>query len=105
MTEYIETLLVSLAAELKGSNGGAGNIDIPTVDATNTVETTLGLVYFTAGIMAVIIIIIAGILYITAGGNPEQVKRAKNAILYSIVGLVIILFAFGITSFITGGLS
>ncbi len=62
----------------------------------------LDIVYFVAGIAAVIVIIIAGITYAISGGDAGQTKAAKETILYAIVGLVIILMAFTITGFVTG---
>ena len=56
--------------------------------------------YFWAGAIAVIIIIVAGFMYTTAGSNSQQITRAKNAIMGSVIGLVVILVAFGITNII-----
>jgi hypothetical protein len=49
-----------------------------------------------AGIVAslsTIMIIIAGILYLTSAGSPEKINTAKKAITYAIVGLVIAIAA------------
>ena len=61
-------------------------------------------VYFWAGIVAVIVIIIAGFFYVTSQGEAQNVVRAKNAILGAIIGLAIIMGAFVITKFVVGGL-
>ena len=52
--------------------------------------------------MAVLVIIFAGYMYVTSGGDPAAVTKAKNAILYSVVGLVIVALAFVITQFVIG---
>jgi hypothetical protein len=62
-------------------------------------------VYFWAGALAVIIIIVAGFLYVTSNGNPSQVTRAKNAIIAAVVGLVFVLGAFAITMMVLGGVA
>jgi hypothetical protein len=49
--------------------------------------------FFAAGIVALIYLIIGGYGYITSAGNPEQAASAKNTILYSILGLIIILLS------------
>ena len=49
-----------------------------------------------AGIVAslsVIMIIIAGILYLTSAGSPERIGVAKKALIYAIVGIVIAIAA------------
>ena len=45
-------------------------------------------------------IIIAGIQMISAQGQPEKVAKARNQILYAIVGLVIAISAFAIVNFV-----
>ncbi|MBU0647550.1 pilin [Patescibacteria group bacterium] len=47
-----------------------------------------------AGFVAVIFIIYGGIMYIYAGGNPEQTKKASTTLTYAIVGFVIALTAY-----------
>ena len=39
--------------------------------------------------LGVIMIIIAGILYLTSAGNPERINVAKKALVYAIIGIVI----------------
>lgn len=55
---------------------------------------------FVLGIIAVIMIIFGGIRYATANGEPANITAAKNIILYSVVGLVVALMAWGIVSFV-----
>ena len=52
--------------------------------------------------MAVVVIVIAGFYYTLSQDNPQQVSRAKNAILGSVVGLAIILVAYTITNIVIG---
>ena len=53
-----------------------------------------------AGIAAVIVIIIGGIQYVTGGGDSKNVSNAKNTILYALIGLVVIVAAQSIISFV-----
>jgi hypothetical protein len=64
------------------------------------VGNALMVVYFIAGIVAVLMIIIGGIRYVTSNGDSSQIQAAKNQILYAIVGLVIVIAAAGITAFV-----
>lgn len=52
------------------------------------------------GIVAVIYIMYGGFLYMTSQGEPDRTKKAKDAILGAIIGLVIVLMATQIVSFI-----
>ena len=65
----------------------------------------INLVFWVAGVIAVIIVIIAGINYSLSSGDPAKTASAKNAILYSVIGLVIISSAIAITGYIIGKVS
>ena len=80
----------------------AGKAGIPTMSGDKLLINGLNLTYFLAGVIAVIVIIIAGILYITSTGDSGKVAKAKNLLTYSIVGLVVVLLAFVITNFVIG---
>ncbi len=80
-----------------------GTIGVPAVkDANSVLNNVLNTVYTWAGIICVLIIVIAGILYTTSAADAAQVKRAKNAIIYSVVGLIVVVMAFAITQFVLG---
>jgi hypothetical protein len=53
-----------------------------------------------AGAITVLVIIIAGLRFITAQGNPQEVAKARGTLLYAIIGLVIIMSAEAIVSFV-----
>ncbi len=52
------------------------------------------------GIIAVIIIIMGGFKWMTAGGSDDKTKEARDMIVAGVIGLLIILAAFGIASFV-----
>jgi hypothetical protein len=49
-------------------------------------------------IVAVIFIVIGGLQYVISGGDEERVKKARDYLIYGIVGLVVALLAFGVVS-------
>lgn len=51
-------------------------------------------------VLTPLMIIIAGFYFITAAGNPEKIKTAKDIILYTIIGLVIVLLSKGLVDVI-----
>ena len=54
-------------------------------------------VFFTLALYVTpLMIIIAGLLFVTAAGNPNQIQTAKNILLYTLIGFIIILLAKGI---------
>ena len=80
----------------------AGQLNIPTTTGNQVLANGLNIAYFVAGIMAVIVIILAGFSFVTSGNDPGAVTKAKNAILYAVIGLVVILSAFVVTQFVIG---
>jgi hypothetical protein len=52
------------------------------------------------GIIAVIIILLGGFKWMTAGGGEDKIAEAKKLMTAGVVGLVIILAAWGITTFV-----
>jgi len=56
-------------------------------------------------LIAVVVVIIAGIRLIVSQGNDEEKDKAKKAIFYALAGLVIVLFARVIVGLITNYLA
>lgn len=52
------------------------------------------------GVLAVIMIVYAGFIWLTAGGNDQQLQKAKKILRQAIIGLIIISFAYAITAFV-----
>lgn len=78
---------------IDGCGSGQGRIQ----DAIRTVINILSAV---GGIIAVIMIIIGGFKFLTAGGDSNSVSSARNTIIYAIVGLIVIAFAQVIVRFV-----
>lgn len=74
---------------VEGDDNLIGNI-------TNILNAVIGVL----GIVAVIVIVLGGIQYMTSAGDPGKVKKAKDTILYGIIGLVICVLAFAIVNFV-----
>ena len=84
--------------------GLLGKADALGVPRNNDVDIMkfVNLALWVAGIVAVIVVIIAGINYSLSSGDPSKTASAKNAILYSVIGLVIAASAIAITKYIIG---
>lgn len=53
-----------------------------------------------AGIAAFIMLIVAGFKYLTSGGDPKKASEAQQTMTYAIVGLILLVSAYIIISFI-----
>ena len=58
-----------------------------------------------SGAIVMIFTFYGGFLYMTAGGNTEQIKEAKNWITNGIIGLIICVLAYAITTFVVDQIS
>lgn len=69
-------------------------------DIINIIGRGINSVLGIMGVIAVVLIVYAGGLWLTAAGSDEKVKQAKKIIRTTVVGLLILGFAYGITTFI-----
>lgn len=67
---------------------------------TKVINYFLGLV----GLIAVLMLVIGGLRYITSAGNEGTLEKAKHTILYAIIGIVIVVLAYAIVFTITNTL-
>jgi hypothetical protein len=87
----------------KGVNLNANAPDCTTGSGgklTGVLNTGLRLFSVVVGVIAVIMVIIAGVKYITSQGESAAVASAKNTLLYAIIGLVIVALAQIIVRFV-----
>ena len=89
-------LLLPLAASAQMepiAPGGPGSSVGSLSQLIHALENAAGLVF---GGIAVIAFIVAGILFLTAGGNAEKVQAARSAFIWGIAGVVVGILAFSI---------
>lgn len=106
MNALIGTVICLLASAISSAISGiiSGAASGASGDAGKFFANILNTVFVWAGIICVIIIVIAGIEYSISIGNPSKVTKAKNAILYAAVGLAIIIASAAIVNFVVGAL-
>lgn len=64
------------------------------------IATIINIVLGFIGLITLIIVIVAGIQWMTSGGNEEKITAAKKRIISGVIGLAIILGAAVITNFV-----
>jgi hypothetical protein len=65
-----------------------------------TLVEVIRILLFVVGVAAVIMIMVGGFMYITSTGDSSSVNKAKNTILYAVIGLVVALVAQSIIFFV-----
>jgi hypothetical protein len=76
-----------------GCNGGNTSLN-------KIVRNGINIFSIIIGIVAVVMIMVAGFKYITAGGDSGQIGSAKNTLVYAVVGLVVVALAQSIVRFV-----
>lgn len=77
-------------------------VNIPKAEINNDqVQSILSGVFGLAGAIAVIFIVIGGIKYAISQGNAGDLQKAKDIIVYALVGLAFVILAFTIVQFVT----
>ena|SRR3989344_2713449 len=88
-------------AQLTGSPtfaGTSGSGLIPAV--VNIINYALIL----AGLVAAIVIVYGGVKYIISRGDATAAEEGKNAVLFAVIGLIIIGLAAALVNFVIGGI-
>jgi hypothetical protein len=69
-------------------------------DFNTLMKNIINTILVVLGIIAVIMIIIGGIRYTTSNGDSNQIKGAKDTILYAIIGIIVAIMAYAIVNFV-----
>jgi hypothetical protein len=78
----------------------AAETGLASTDVRTTISRIIRVAMGLLGIVAVVIILIGGFTWMTAGGNEEKVGEAKKWIFAGVIGLAIILSAYALASFV-----
>ena len=88
--------IVTKFAEVSNVNR-VGNKDDTLV---SNVTSILNAVIAVLGLVCVVVMIIGGINYMTSSGDAGKVKKAKDTILYGLIGLIVCVLAFALVNFV-----
>lgn len=76
---------------------------LPDVAADQSrVDAILAIVFTILGAIALLFFVIGGFRYITSQGDPQEIAKAKNTLIYSLVGLLVAISAVAIVTFVLG---
>lgn len=73
--------------------------DIEMVEALDAIANWLWTILL---LVAVIFIVLAGYTFVTAGGNSDQVNKARDQVLWAVVGVAVALISRGVIDFVKG---
>ena len=116
LTNFVLSAPLIARADVVGVNGMFGGTSTNGSEFANTAglgsgDLVTAIAYFIRvglgflGVAAVVIILIGGFKWVTAGGEEEKVKKAKKYIFQGLIGLIIVLSAYTIATFALGAVT
>lgn len=93
-------LVKNLSDAASGAVVSGYNTNLPKIGATHSQLTTIiNIVISIAAAIAVLFIVIGGLRYVVSSGDPQKTSRAKDTIIYAVVGLLVCIIAEAIVAF------
>ena len=97
-------IMGSIRIALVGGQGNIGNCataENACVSPDRMITNLINWFIAIAGVVSAIFLVYGGVSYITSAGEPSKTQKAKQMILYSLIGLVIVGLSIAITAFVS----
>ncbi len=82
------------------SNEFGGSAGFTSISLGKIISVVISIALSLLALIFLVLTIMAGFKWMTAGGNEEEVKKAQTSLKNSVMGLIIVLAAYAITYFI-----
>lgn len=87
-------LVFGVGQPVFATSGNVGQVE-------NFMRDIIKLIAGLSGLVATGFFVAGGFIYITSTGNPERLERAKHTLLFSGIGLAIVIAAFVLSNIVT----
>lgn len=105
ITIMISNSDISIAQEDKKTNSGLISFGDSLFDINQPIKTFSSLFdrinsiyYWLVGILGFVGVLVGGFQYLTAGGNPDSVTKARKTILYTLLGIALASISYGVVT-------
>lgn len=99
MRKIVVLQAIILASLIVATPAFAASGDVSSIETF--IKSVIGILVKIAGLVAAGFFVWGGFGYITSSGNPEMLDRSKRTILYSAIGLAVVLGAFVLTNIVS----
>ena len=93
---------LAASAQFSRTKTNAQGSGLPNSTVYKIIGNTMNYLLAIIGFLAIVGFVIAGIMFLTAAGSDEQIKKAKAALKYSIIGIIVALAGFVVINAATG---
>lgn len=73
-----------------------------TVDPVTIVTRIINYAFFFLGAIALVFVIWGGVQFILSGGDAEKTTKARNTLLYAVIGIIVVVLAWAIVNWASG---
>jgi len=98
---FVQSVFAQFGINEVGNEIALPATEDPRIVAARIIRVALGFL----GIIALAIVLYGGFVWMTSAGNEERITKAKKILTNGLIGLIIIVSAFGITQFVLNRLS
>lgn len=67
-------------------------------DPRNVVVRLINYALFFIGALALVFVIYGGVLYITSGGDSDKTTKARNTLMYAVLGIIVVVVSYAIVN-------
>ena|SRR3989339_1238165 len=99
-----QDLKTDMNAEMDIVGGAYGQTSTGGTGLLKMIGNIIRIILTLLGVVVLVLVVYAGFLWMTAGGDPEKVKTAKTMLTNAIIGLALILAAYAISDFVVSKL-
>lgn len=92
--------VLALTVSETGLEATAGEAELPEADFTVVIGRIIGAAFSLLGIIFLLLLLYGGFLWMTSRGNDEIVKKAKDLITSAVIGLIIVIAGYAISTFV-----
>jgi len=104
LVSLVLTSLLLIPILVLAQAGQPGPVTAPgwlTYDVQRTLEAVTNYLFGILLVIAAIFIIIAAFMFVTASGDPDKTKTARNFVLYALIGVLVAFLARGLVMFVS----
>ncbi len=103
--KFFKRLIILIIPLILLNSKAFAQIDSPVKGTiVDVIERIWKYLYWISFPLATLMLIIAAFYFVTASGNENQIKKGKDIILYTVIGLLVIILASGVVEFIREGI-
>lgn len=93
-------IVSSTTIDLENALSGTGFANVATYTVPQLIYVSLEILFVTAAVVSFVFLIVGGIQWITAGGEKDNLEKARKKITGAVIGLALVLSVYAIATIV-----